>query len=458
VVPARGHVGVWEVMTFALIGLISIGMFAYASARDGISLRSIFYFFSLFFFFLVPYFAYEGQLWLYRAQYSQVLFTNLCILLFLLVYLGAHALAQRRWQERARAARAERVYVVQHWGVLLCFGAAIVFSLGLLAVTGWEFFVFRGHEKALHFLPLPAFLFVNNFMRPGTFVLLLVAIYWLKATPRPGLSQYLLVLGIGLLGIAVNLPTSTPRFYAFTLYLSLLFVVFPPKPSRALFYGLLMLLALAGSALMEAFRTAFVEFTFSRLDPTYLFVGHFDGYENFMLGIEYIERAGLQWGRQLAAVLFFWVPRAVWAEKPIATGTEIAEQYLSTLVDERSNVNISSPLPMEGYVDFGVLGIALYAAVFGIASGCLDAWGHGAVRRLNRLSGLGRKLELRRVSPDAIIAFPILVAMSLLWLRGGLNVAFSYTCGLIAAYLVLRRICIRTIRLSDGPEPGAASP
>lgn len=444
-----GYAGIWEILSFAMIGAISITMFAYCIARDGISLRSIFFFFCVFFFFLVPSLSYANQLWKYRVQYDQVLFVNLCVLAFILIYIAAHSFAARRARDRYRAqANVRHAYVVQFWPMALCFVGAVLFAATIIALVGWQYFALRAYSSSLK-LPLPLYIIVHLMMRPGVFVLLLVAIYWYKSSPRVGMTQRMLIFMIGLVAIAVNFPTSTARFYAFTLYLSLLFVVYPPRPQRALMYGGLLLGALFGSALLDVFRTAIVDFASARLNVTYLFVGHFDAYEVFLIGYEYVAAFGVQWGRQLAAVLFFWVPRAIWSGKPIATGTEVSREYLSSQIDGDFNANISSPLPMEGFVDFGVAGVIFYAVAFGLGSGYLDGRFGSILWPLYSLRGRALKLALRQTNPDAIIAYPILVAMSLMWLRGGLNFAFSTTCGMIAAYIVIKRLCIRTVRIDE---------
>lgn len=85
---------------------------------------------------------------------------------------------------------------------------------------------------------------------------------------------------------------------------------------------------------------------------------HFDAWANYIIGLEYIDYEGLYYGEQLLSSLLFWVPRSIWHQKGVGTGQDLGD-YLIYHHNGWFN-NISSPFPLEGYVDFGIIGVVLY--------------------------------------------------------------------------------------------------
>jgi hypothetical protein len=103
--------------------------------------------------------------------------------------------------------------------------------------------------------------------------------------------------------------------------------------------------------ILETFNETFTT-EFQRLD--------YDAWSNFMATIEYVERYGHTLGQQLLGSVFFFVPRSLWITKPNGTG-QLVGQYL---MDNYSMwfYNLSNPLQSEGFIEFGLIGIILYAA------------------------------------------------------------------------------------------------
>lgn len=97
----------------------------------------------------------------------------------------------------------------------------------------------------------------------------------------------------------------------------------------------------------------------------------YDAWSNFMAAIKYSEINSITYGRQLIGVLLFWVPRTMWPSKPLGSGAFVAENMLMT----RYNMwfsNISMPFPGEGFINFGVIGIILFAFILSLVSKLTD--------------------------------------------------------------------------------------
>jgi len=71
-------------------------------------------------------------------------------------------------------------------------------------------------------------------------------------------------------------------------------------------------------------------------------------------------------GQQLTGVLGLFIPRSLWPDKPIGSGFTISEQY------NLDWDNISMNFFGEGYVNFGFIGVVLFAVLLAIAMRYLD--------------------------------------------------------------------------------------
>lgn len=74
----------------------------------------------------------------------------------------------------------------------------------------------------------------------------------------------------------------------------------------------------------------------------------------------------ISFGEQLLAALFFFVPRSVWPDKPVGTGASIGEAL------DFQFTNLSAPLWIEGYVNFGWIGALLFLFLLGYASRTIE--------------------------------------------------------------------------------------
>lgn len=86
-----------------------------------------------------------------------------------------------------------------------------------------------------------------------------------------------------------------------------------------------------------------------------------------------IANALMYWGsgmrvplRQALGVLLFWVPRAIWHDKPVDTGILLAEYRGYDFT------NLSAPLWAEGLVNGGVIGMGMVFVAFGVLLSALD--------------------------------------------------------------------------------------
>lgn len=143
---------------------------------------------------------------------------------------------------------------------------------------------------------------------------------------------------------------------------------------------------------------------------------NYDSWANIYTAVEIVKVHGMQWGHQLMGALLFFVPSAVWSSKPQATGIFLADYLITNY--SMWFTNLSAPLVAEGYLDFGPIGVVLYAAA--------AAFG---VTRLNRMALAGNKWVWY---PMAVYAGVFLMIV----LRGSLMIALGFASAAFLAFML----------------------
>jgi len=144
---------------------------------------------------------------------------------------------------------------------------------------------------------------------------------------------------------------------------------------------------------------------------------HYDAWSNICATIEYVKVDGLSMGYQFFGSIFFFVPRAIWPSKPIGTGHFIANDFLIPQYNLWLS-NISCPIISEGYINFGIFGIILFAVILAFMVKIFDKWVS---------------------SPDPL--YKIFGIYSSFWLfylmRGDLMSSWAYLCGAYIGIIII---------------------
>ena len=204
-----------------------------------------------------------------------------------------------------------------------------------------------------------------------TFVLCL----YLLAQPRPTQGPTLALTALAAATcLSFNYPPALPRFALFGCAIALLSIrlnLFSPRLKLALALTappLLFLLFPAVKMLGHAERGVLeMAQIMAQTDPTlYLLRVDFDGFKQLADTLVYLETAPLRWGANYAGVLLFFVPRALWPAKP----TDSGELVSATLGYPYTNV--SSPLPAEALLAFGIPGVLLTFLALGAVTARIE--------------------------------------------------------------------------------------
>lgn len=99
---------------------------------------------------------------------------------------------------------------------------------------------------------------------------------------------------------------------------------------------------------------------------------HYDAYSNFLATINYADNKMVVYGEQLLCSVFFFIPRSIWHSKPETTGLLIGNY----LIDKYKFTfdNLSNPYISEGYINFGLFGIFLFAILLAYLFTLMIKW------------------------------------------------------------------------------------
>ncbi|WP_312390638.1 O-antigen polymerase [Chryseobacterium sp.] len=253
-------------------------------------------------------------------------------------------------------------------------------------------------------------LIIAQFIRPISFLCFLFYISTSK-------KNYFVTAVLLIIALVTCSPFGIARFYAAAIYLPLLLIVFDFFRKKNIFSASLILGLLFVFPALNYFRdfTKLSKIKFG-LDFEMFNSGHFDSFQNFSL---IVSHSDITWGRQLLGVIFFWVPRVFWPNKPEGSGTYLAKQL------RFSFDNISANFFAEGYVNFGIFGIFLFTVIISYVTAYADKlyW--------NQFHNKRNFIK---------IAYFITLGMFFFMLRGDLLSSFAYTMGFLLSFYTIYKL------------------
>jgi hypothetical protein len=273
----------------------------------------------------------------------------------------------------------------------------------------------------------PAMMLLTHGLSTPIYVLAVAALvaWFARHTRGQGTPWLWKAMTIVMLGITMvlNNPISTPRFKVGTILLSILFVLPWRRWSSAAtisgaVFGLVLIFPFA-----DLFRNTLDTNLSARLAQTSVISeltenGDYDAFQMITNAAMVLEKNGtdFQLGRQISGALLFWVPRALWPNKPIATGEWIAERQ------GYGYTNLSAPLWVEFFIDGGWLLLMIGFMGYGYLVRVVDRW-----HAISHNSGSARIVS---------ILVPIYAGYQLFLLRGSLMPALAYLTPIVLVALV----------------------
>jgi hypothetical protein len=196
---------------------------------------------------------------------------------------------------------------------------------------------------------------------------------------RYGLSRLahrmLTAVALTLTAVVAN-PLANPRFTAGSVGIALLVaIVRPMRPLAvrgtmlAIALGVLLIFPVA-----DQFRRDQRSSESLRFDRELFLGGDYDSFQQSMNTIRYVSQEGLLAGDQLLGVATVWVPRQLWDSKPRPGSLIVSEHQGYPFT------NLSNLAWMDGYLDFGLLGLAGCALALGAIAGRVERSGLQSLR------------------------------------------------------------------------------
>lgn len=155
-----------------------------------------------------------------------------------------------------------------------------------------------------------------------------------------------------LIGIITAFPLGMARFSVAALYIPFVIILFPILQRKFNFTLTIIISLLFLFPFLDTFRrfTSETEIKFE-MDFGMFQEGHFDSYQSIL---SVLKHDLITYGHQLLGVIFFWVPRSLWPNKPIGSGAFSANEV------DLDFSNISMNFFAEGYINFGFFGVCLF--------------------------------------------------------------------------------------------------
>lgn len=222
-----------------------------------------------------------------------------------------------------------------------------------------------------------SYLIVQKFLYFIPFSAIILAQYYLKSKNKLTVNFYVVVILL-VFFIAVILflknPLTEKRNALGPLYITLLFLFFRKilntnyKVTSFMFFSMVLIFPILTIITHSRYTLSqmIAKPILISKNIEYLSVNdafnslHYDAYPNFLATIDFYDKKPVVYGEQLSCSLFFFVPRSLWKDKPETTGFKIGN-YLIDKYKFNFN-NLSNPYISEAYINFGIIGIILFAS------------------------------------------------------------------------------------------------
>jgi glycosyltransferase involved in cell wall biosynthesis len=165
------------------------------------------------------------------------------------------------------------------------------------------------------------------------------------------------------LNIIYNNPLSANRFTSFSVVLAAGFALV--KVDKQWFRTAFSLTMIVGLAVLYPLANLFRNDK-SRADLRIGFSAYytydFDGFQQTVNAVDYVDAHGHTWGYHLISALLFWVPRSIWKDKAIAAGNVVAANRGYRFQ------NLSLPFWAEVFVEFTLVGVVIVFFLYGLVA------------------------------------------------------------------------------------------
>jgi hypothetical protein len=212
------------------------------------------------------------------------------------------------------------------------------------------------------------------------------------------------------------------RIWLITLFPLLIFFVLPAMKEMSLSGGLLFSLQ-----------------NFSGPGANYLYGVDFDTFQNAANVVHFVDKLGLLGFTNLLGGILFFVPRAIWPDKPLPSGFVVFDELGYTYG------NVAIPLYIEFYLAMGLLAVIVGMMLIGWLAALVEGY------------TLGNGEQKRRRGGDVLVA--LIGGFAIIIMRGPLNGIMAWVGPpLLIAILVLVFLVRKNPVTGDAPVSEQPTP
>jgi hypothetical protein len=347
---------------FLLIGLLSLYGLFLSIDKHAISLNKTFCLFYYFFFSIAPIVQFKHNLvfFLENKFISNALYEKGAglLLVLLLVYLVLYHFVYSYFNEiKSKIHRKvkDKINVLNGSILIIISIISVVFYLYLIKFN-WDLLIFRPFDFRLKYntnLGLFGYAILNVIQ----LVPFCCLVYYKLRTQINDKTTYILLF----LMLLVCFPTSLPRGIVAILYIPMCLLFIPILTDKKYYIKMYLLGLLLAFPLFNNFRHLY-ERNFS-FNYELFETAHFDAFQNFAF---LLDEKIITNGRQLLGSVFFFVQEGQWIDRPLGSGTLLAEKL------GYSFTNVDMCFFGEGYANFGYFGMFLFLAVITLFNAFMD--------------------------------------------------------------------------------------
>ena len=196
-----------------------------------------------------------------------------------------------------------------------------------------------------------------------------------KMAPRLVSCWMLLGASLALVLVYAN-PLANARYKSMTALAAIVLMLFRPSSQRS--GRLVAFLAVGGLLflypLANVFRYAAGSDDVVSSGLSAFLTGDFDGFQQIVNSVYYVNRHGHTWGLQSLSALLIFVPRSVWPGKATPTNELVAQDRGYDFL------NLSIPVQAELWVDLTFVGMVIALVAWGVLATRLDRLWHSEAR------------------------------------------------------------------------------
>ena len=362
------------VFTFVINIILFVWQLVLAVKKHAFGLDFMFWFFQLFFFGYAPLLQYftGTSMWGINQTADEIVLANFHILIWSTCYLLGRTFflvpTKKAIKKNETRQLSRELYIRTDVLNILVF-ISVLITMYFLGTIGFRNMLFRSTNVNEDLNTMQSLLSDHILKNTVVFTFALSAVLTLQ-TKKLNLG----VLISGMCFLLCCFPTGISRNMMAGFYGGLVIITLFKQISKGRWFAgaIIMSLVILFPA-MDVFRN-FDDFQrgngmqlfLREIERTYI-TGDYDAYSILIAITRYVKQFGCSYGKQLLGVAFFFVPRSIWPAKPEGTGHTIAKKFLSN-----DFTNVSCPLVAEGYINFGLVGVVIFAILTGIICRKMD--------------------------------------------------------------------------------------